>query len=61
MQPQSKTQNIFYKHLNTVSSTGNSAQCYMEACLKEEFERELVPINVWLNLFAVHLKLSQHY
>ena len=60
MQPQPKTQNIFCKHLNTVSSTGNSAQCYMEGCLEEEFGRELIPVSVWLNLFAVHLRLSQH-
>ena len=37
--------------------TSNSAQCYVAAW---EFGRDCIHVYVWLSLFAVHLKLSQH-
>ena len=40
-------------------STGNSAQCYVAACMAGEFGRERIHVYVWLNPFAVHLKVSQ--
>ena len=39
-------------------STGNSAQWYVAAWMGGEFG-ENGQVNVWLSLFAVHLKLSQ--
>ena len=41
-------------------STGNSAQCYVEAWMGGEFGEEWIHVYVWLRPFAVHLKLSQH-
>ena len=41
-------------------STGNSAQCYVAAWMGGEFREEWIHVYVWLNPFAVHLKLSQH-
>ena len=41
-------------------SIWNSAQCYVAAWMGEEFGGEWVHVYVWLGLFAVHLKLSQH-
>ena len=41
-------------------STWNSAQCYVTAWMGKEFGGEWIHIYVWLGLFAVHLKLSQH-
>ena len=41
-------------------STGNSAQCYVAACMREEFEGEWIHVYGWLGLVAGHLKLSQH-
>ena len=41
-------------------STGNSAQCYMAAWMREEFGGERMHVYVQLSSFAVHLKLSQH-
>ena len=41
-------------------STGNSAQCYVAAWMGREFGGEWIHVYVWLNPFAVHLKLSQH-
>ena len=41
-------------------STGNSAQCYVAAWMGGEFGGEWILVYVWLNPFAVHLKLSQH-
>ena len=40
-------------------STGNSAQCYVAAWMGGEFGGEWIQVYVWLNLFAVHLKLSR--
>ena len=40
-------------------STGNSAPCYVAAWMGGEFRGEWIQ-NVWLSLFATHLKLSQH-
>ena len=40
--------------------TGNSAQCYVAAWMGGEFGGERIHVYVWLNHFAVHLKLSQH-
>ena len=41
-------------------STGNSAQCYLAAWMGGEFGGEWIHAYVWLNLFTVHLKLSQY-
>ena len=41
-------------------STGNSPQCYMAGWMGGEFRGEWIHVYVWLNPFAVHLKLSQH-
>ena len=41
-------------------STGNSAQCHVVACMGGGFGGEWICVYVWLNPFAVHLKLSQH-
>ena len=41
-----------------LSSTGNSAQCYVVAQMGEEFGGEQIHVYVWLSPFAVHLKLS---
>ena len=43
-----------------LNSTWNMAQCYMAACMGKEFGGELEHVYVCLNLFTVHLKLSQH-
>ena len=45
---------------NLLYSTGNSAQCYVAACIEGKFGREWILVYVWLSSFAVHLKLSQH-
>ena len=45
---------------NLLYSTGNSAQCYVAACIEGKFGREWILVYVWLSPFAVHLKLSQH-
>ena len=42
-------------------STGNSAQCYMAACVRGAFGGEWIHVNVWPSPFAVHPKLPQHY
>ena len=42
-------------------STGNSAQCYVATWMGGAFRGELIHAHVWLNFFAVYLKLSQHY
>ena len=39
-------------------STWNSAQCYVAAWMGREFGGEWIHVNVWLNLFAVHPKLT---
>ena len=41
-------------------STGNSAQCYVAACMGGEFGGEWIHVYIWLSPFAIHLKLSQH-
>ena len=41
-------------------STGNSTQCCVAAWMGREFRGEWIHAYVWLNPFAVHLKLSQH-
>jgi len=41
-------------------STGNSAQQYMATWMGGEFGGEWIHEYVWLNPFAIHLKLSQH-
>ena len=40
-------------------STWNSAQCYMAAWMVGGFGGELIPVSIWLSLFAFYLKLSQ--
>ena len=42
-------------------STENSAQCYVAVCMGEDFGGEWMYIYEQLSLFAVHLKLSEHY
>ena len=41
-------------------STWDSAQCYVQAWMGEEFGGERVCVCVWLSPFTVHLELSQH-
>ena len=41
-------------------STWNSAQYYVAARMGVGFGREWIHIYVWLNPFAIHLKISQH-
>jgi len=41
-------------------STGNSAERYVAAWMGGECEGKWIHVHVWLNPFAVHLKLSQH-
>ena len=43
-----------------LSSTWNSAQCYVAAWMGGEFGGEWIQVYVWLGPFTVHLKLSQH-
>ena len=40
--------------------TGDSAQHYVAGWTGEGFGREWIHVYVWLSLFAVHLKLSEH-
>ena len=40
--------------------TGTSAQCQVPFWVGGEFGGEWIHVYVWLSLFAVHLKLSQH-
>ena len=35
-------------------------QCFVLAWMEGEFRGEWIHVYVWLNPFAVHLKLSQH-
>ena len=42
----------------TVCSTGSSAQCYVAAWMGAESGGEWIHVYVWLNPFAIHLKLS---
>ena len=42
-------------------SAGNSTQCYVAAWMGGECGGEWGHGHVWLSLFAVHLKLSQHW
>ena len=41
-------------------STWNSAQSYVAAWVGGGFRKEWICIYIWLSLFTVHLKLSQH-
>ena len=41
-------------------STWNSAQCYVTGWIGGEFGGEGMHAHVWLSLFTIHLKLSQH-
>ena len=41
-----------------MSRKGSSAQCYVVAWMGGEFREEWIHVYVWLNPFAVHLKLS---
>ena len=43
-----------------LSSTGNSALCYVAVWMGREFGGEWPHVYVWLSPFAIHLKLSQH-
>ena len=43
-----------------VLCTGNSSQCYVAAWMEGEFGGEWIYVYVWLNSFAVNLKLSQY-
>ena len=43
-----------------LSSTGESAQCYVAIRMGGESGGEWIHIYVWLSPFPVHLKLSQH-
>ena len=39
-------------------STENSSSCYVATWMGGEFGGEWIHVDVWLNPFAVHLKLS---
>ena len=39
-------------------SRGNSVQCYVATWMGGEFGGEWMHVHIWLNPFAVHLKLS---
>ena len=41
-------------------SIWKAAQCYVAAWMGGEFGGEQIHVYVWLRLFPVHLKLSQH-
>ena len=43
-----------------LSSTGNSAQCYVASWMGGELGGEWIHEYVWLRHSAVHLQLSQH-
>ena len=43
-----------------LSSTRNSAPCYVAAWMGGEFVGEWIHTYVWLSPFTVHLKLSHH-
>ena len=43
-----------------LSSTWNSAQCYMAAWMKGEFWGEWIHVYAWVSPFTAHLKLSQY-
>ena len=43
-----------------LSSTVNSAQCYVSAWMGEGFRGEWIHVNVWLSPFKVHPKLPQY-
>ena len=43
-----------------LSSTENSAQCYVAAWMGGEFVGEWIHVYLRLSPFAVHLNLSQH-
>ena len=43
-----------------LSSTGDSAQCYVAAWMGGEFGGEWIRVYACLSPFSVHLKLSQH-
>ena len=45
---------------NLLYSMRNSAQCYVAAWMGGGFRGEWIHVCVWLSLFAVHLKVSQH-
>ena len=45
---------------NLLYSVWNSAQCYMAAWMGGEFGGDWIHVYVWLSLFTVHPKLSQH-
>ena len=54
---------LYFKWINKkdlLYSIWNSIQCYVAAWMGQEFGGEWIHICVWLNPFAVHLKLSQH-
>jgi len=45
---------------NLLYNTENSVKCYVAIWMGREFGGEWIHVYVWLNPFAVHLKLSQH-
>ena len=44
--------------MDLLYSTGNSAQCFVEAWTGRGYGGEWIHVDVWLSPFAVHLKLS---
>ena len=53
---------LYFKWINKalLYSTGNSAQCYVAACMGGRSGGEEIPVCMWLSPFSAHLKLSQH-
>ena len=45
-------------NMDLLYSTGNSAQCFVEAWTGRGYGGEWIHVDVWLSPFAVHLKLS---
>ena len=51
---------LWITHKDLLYNTANSAQCYMAVWMGGKFGGEWIYVYVWLSLFVVHLRLSQH-
>ena len=54
---------IYFKWItkkDILYSTWNSAQCYLAVWMGGRFRGEWKHVYIWLNSFAVHLKISQY-
>jgi len=48
------------RSLRNPAGTGDSAQCYIAACMGGTFGEEWIHAYIRLSPFAIHLKLLQH-